>query len=274
MAVPSADGVRHGLVGGADRHRAALGHGVARIDDEIDDGVGKLRLVGMHRPEIGACSSLRSMPSRNSRRSIMREFADHIAQRQHLGLHGLLAREGEKLAHQRRGAQRVLVDLVDLLERGIARLMAHQQEFGIADDDGEQIVEVVRHAAGQLADRLHLLRLGEFGLQRLLLGDVDEIEDHAAAAERAGEQFRHAFFLAGGAQFGGGDVVRALRRLGDEFGDARAVGGIDQVAERAARQARRRRRRIPRKPDWRRSSLPSPSANATPTGASRNRCRR
>ena len=117
---------------------------------------------------------------------MMREFADDVAQRQHARLQRLLAREGEKLAHQRRGAQRVLVDLVDLLERGIARLVAHQQEFGIADDDGEQIVEVVRHAARELAHGLHLLRLREFGLERLLLGHVDEIEDDAARRPRSG----------------------------------------------------------------------------------------
>ena len=179
IAVPSADGVRHDFVGGADRHRAALGHGVARIDDEIDDGVGKLRLVGMHRPEIGAMLELEVDAFAQQTAQHQRQFADHVAQRQHLGLHGLLAREGQKLAHQRRRAQRVLVDLVDLLERGIARLMAHQEEFAIADDDGQQIVEVMRHAAGELAHRLHLLRLREFGFERLLLGDVDQIEDHA-----------------------------------------------------------------------------------------------
>ncbi len=47
-------GVRHGFVGGRDRHRAAFGHGVARIDHQIDDGVGKLGLVGMHRPQVGS----------------------------------------------------------------------------------------------------------------------------------------------------------------------------------------------------------------------------
>ena len=35
------------------------------------------------------------------------------------------------------------------------------QRLEVADDDGQQVVEVVRDAAGQLADRLHLLRLGE-----------------------------------------------------------------------------------------------------------------
>ena len=37
----------------------------------------------------------------------------------------------------------------------------------VAEDDGEQVVEVVRDAAGQLADRLHLLRLAQRLLGRL-----------------------------------------------------------------------------------------------------------
>ena len=36
-----------------------------------------------------------------------------------------------------------------------------QDQFEIADDDGQEIVEIVRHAAGQLADSLEPLRLGE-----------------------------------------------------------------------------------------------------------------
>ena len=38
------------------------------------------------------------------------------------------------------------------------------QRLQIADDDGQQIVEVVRDPAGQLADRLHLLRLAKLFL--------------------------------------------------------------------------------------------------------------
>ena len=70
----------------------------------------------------------------------------------------------------------------------------------------EQIVEVVRDAARELADRLHLLRLRELGLERLLLGGVDEIEDRlrravGRGAERAREELRAAIggFGAGGA---------------------------------------------------------------------------
>ena len=160
------------------------------------------------------------------------QFARHIVQRQHLGLHGLLAAEGQQLADQGGGAQRVLVHLVQFLERGIARRMAHQQEFAIADDDGEQIVEVVRDAARQLAHGLHLLRLGELGFQRLLLGDVDKIEHHLAPRNRAGKKFGHAF--AGCAQLHGLGVART--GAGDAFGNSGAIGRGYQIRKNAALQ--------------------------------------
>ena len=38
----------------------------------------------------------------------------------------------------------------------------------------EQIVEVVRDAAGELADRFHLLRLAQLRLDPLFVGDVSD----------------------------------------------------------------------------------------------------
>ena len=61
------------------------------------------------------------------------------------------------------------------------RVRAHvlARQLDVAHDRGQDIVEVVRHAAGQRAQRLHLLRLaqlrferGAFGLGLLALGDV------------------------------------------------------------------------------------------------------
>ena len=43
---------------------------------------------------------------------------------------------------------------------------------GIADDDGEQIVELMRHAARQPPDRLHLLSDDDLALHALACGDV------------------------------------------------------------------------------------------------------
>ena len=62
--------------------------------------------------------------------------------------------------------------------------MGLQQQIGEADDGGQHVVEVVRHAAGQLSDGFHLVALRELQLERLLLGGVDHIEDGAFARPR------------------------------------------------------------------------------------------
>ena len=43
-----------------------------------------------------------------------------------------------------------------------------------AEHRGQQIVEIVRDAAGQLADRVHFLRLDQLAFERALLGDVGQ----------------------------------------------------------------------------------------------------
>src|SRR5215475_13335094 len=39
-------------------------------------------------------------------------------------------------------------------------------------DDGEQVIEIVRHAARQLPNRLHLLRLPQLGFEESASGDI------------------------------------------------------------------------------------------------------
>jgi hypothetical protein len=67
--------------------------------------------------------------------------------------------------------------------------VAHQHEVAITQDRGQDVVEVVRDAAGQLPDRLHLGRLGDFALQPRFLAIVLEAEEHCGVAEpaRAGD---------------------------------------------------------------------------------------
>ena len=77
-----------------------------------------------------------------------------IGQVQHLGLQGLLTREGQQLAYKRGGAQAGAVDRVEVREGRVARQMALQQQFGDTVDHGEKVVEVMRDAAGKLADAL------------------------------------------------------------------------------------------------------------------------
>ena len=111
------------------------------------------------------------------------------------------------------------------------------QRLDMAGDDHQQIVEVVRDAAGELAERLHLLRLGELLLHPLErdlrvapLGDVagdlgeadqlavvvaDRIDDDAGPEERAVLADAPAFLLE--APVSRGDLqapARACRRRG------------------------------------------------------------
>ena len=73
---------------------------------------------------------------------------------------------------------------------------------------GEQIVEIVRDAAGQLADRVHLLRLDELAFERSPLGDV---------GQRAGELDRTPVARRGEAPPGRGNACSCRRRSASDI---------------------------------------------------------
>ena len=83
-----------------------------------------------------------------------------------------LAAEGEELARQRGGA---IDRLQDLAESFCATSFVNSlDEARVAGNDGQQVVEVVRDAAGHPADDLHLLRLAQLRFEQPALGHVDE----------------------------------------------------------------------------------------------------
>jgi hypothetical protein len=57
---------------------------------------------------------------------------------------------------------------------------AQLRQLAVAQDDAQQVVEIVRHAAGELTDRLDLLRLQEPLFEPLLDADVAHHADRAA----------------------------------------------------------------------------------------------
>ena len=81
------------------------------------------------------------------------------------------------MPHQARGAVGVLLDLHDVLERRIGRLVRVEQEVGRHHDGGEHVVEVVRDAAGELADQCPSSALGDLVLELALLGGLERIDD-------------------------------------------------------------------------------------------------
>ena len=68
----------------------------------------------------------------------------------------------------------------------VSRRELSRGELAEAEDDGEQVVEVVRHAPGEQADGLHLLRLAQLLFEPLPRGRVlhhgDPLEGRAVGA--------------------------------------------------------------------------------------------
>ena len=81
----------------------------------------------------------------------------------------LAAGEGQQALDQRPGAAGGLQRAVDQPVALVAFGQPPSKQVEVADHGGEQIVEVVRHAAGQLAQRLELLRLVQLGERGLTL---------------------------------------------------------------------------------------------------------
>ena len=56
--------------------------------------------------------------------------------------------------------------------RWITTAQSPRHEVAVTEDHRQQVVEIVRHPARQLADRFHFLRLAKLILQVLAFGDV------------------------------------------------------------------------------------------------------
>ena len=125
--------------------------------------------------------------------------------------------------------------------------MIHQQEVGEADDRRQHVVEVVRDAAGELADRLHLLPLRDLHLERALLGRVDGVGDGRLVVavgllDRAQIDPAAAVAVAGKGDVDGLDQALPGERRIERAAKRRMALGLDQALEVAASGPRRRRR--------------------------------
>ena len=121
-----------------------------------------------------------------SRWSIGVDARDDRVEVEALGLEHLLAAEGEELLSELRRTLAGRVDELDIAPDGGVDVASMQHGGGAPEDDGEQVVEVVRDTAGEPPDRLDPLglmepRLGlpEGGLRPLAIGDVARDGDDA-----------------------------------------------------------------------------------------------
>ncbi len=98
--------------------------------------------------------------------------------------------EGEELAGELGGAHSGALDLAEGLLHVGGQLVEGAQEGDVAEDGGEQVVEVVGDTAGEGPDRLHLLRLEELPLQAGALAAVHQQQQAAANPPLAADPHR------------------------------------------------------------------------------------
>lgn len=111
-------------VAGADRQRAATVHGVTGVDGKIDDHLLELSLVGLHQPQIAAMIEFKFDICADQPPQQIGRFAQHLGHIENLGLQRLLARKCKELTDQIGGPVGVLLDLLDIGKRLVARRVA------------------------------------------------------------------------------------------------------------------------------------------------------
>ena len=237
---------------GPDGQASAVRHGIARIDREIDDDLLELRQVHLHRPQIAAMHDLELDLFADQPPQQDGEIGQQLAEIEHLRAQRLPAREGQQLTHQRSGAIGILLDLHDVGEGRIGRLVGAEQEIRRHHDGRQHIVEVVRDAAGQLADGVHLLLLLDLVFQRPPLGIVERVDDRrfrivvAIFVDRGDEEGRETLGSRRQRRLHRRDVALAVAGHGDRlferaafaFGDGRkdAAFALARALEHAGEQ--------------------------------------
>ena len=112
--------------------------------------------------------------------------ADHPAQIDRTRLQRLAAGKGKKLAGQARAPRHRAHGVLQPLRASVGLALtspARHRQIEIGADDLQQIVEVMRHAAGQMADGFHLLGLAHHGFGPHARGDVQHPDQEAARGQ-------------------------------------------------------------------------------------------
>ena len=156
-----------------DRELAALGHRIACVDGEVEQRAFQLVRIDRHAPQAAREHRLDRDVLADRAADQVGHAGDQPVDVGGLRIQRLAPREREQLLGQRDGALCAARHLIDRAPQfAVVGRSVAPDRFEIADDDGEQVVEVVRDAAGELADRLHLLRLPQLFLDQAALGEV------------------------------------------------------------------------------------------------------
>jgi hypothetical protein len=158
--------------------------------------------IGKHVGDVPGETGHQLDASRQAGAQQPQRFLDDLAQRNDASLVGLTAAEGEDLLDEVAGPR---ARLLHFRQTRLCWMLRHEilpRQCHVTDDGAQDVVEIVRHAAGKRPEGLHLLRLQEGGFQSparflrvLAVLDVhqqaDVAEELAAGAEARRGRVHH-----------------------------------------------------------------------------------
>ena len=138
---------------------AALGHRVARVGGQVEDAGFELRAIDPNLPRFLA-RRYREADARAERQLQQAAHAfEQFVDVDDFGHQRLAPGEGQHAAGQLRAAHRRIERGIEQFGQLAGQTVGRAAEIDVADHDAQEVVEVVREPAGQLADRFELLGL-------------------------------------------------------------------------------------------------------------------
>ena len=181
--VLDADPDTRGRPAGRDAQHALavrLGHRLLGVDDDVQDDLLQLVRIGQGLRQVLREIGLHlDVAHAHLVGAQLERGLDDAVDRRHDALGLVLAGEGQEVLHD---AGRPLGLVADALQGTRERrlLVLLQEELREPGDAGQRVVQLVRHARHQAADRRHLLVLQQLLAHLLLFGDlarhVDDVE--------------------------------------------------------------------------------------------------
>ena len=154
---------------------------VACVQHEVEDRLLDLRWIHFDgRGLTGQLARQRDVLSNEAHQHVF-ETGDGLVEVHVFRHQDLFAAEREQLLRERRGALSRLLDFLEIRAIGIGFGAVTDQQLGIAKDCGQQVVEIVRDAAGEASDALDLFGLHQPLFELTAVGDVARDAEMAIA---------------------------------------------------------------------------------------------
>jgi hypothetical protein len=162
-------------IGGVNAQGAAVGHGVAGVDGQVDQDLLDLARVGEDRQRIVTQRSAQlDICAKGSAEKVL-DPAYPVVEVEHLGADNLSSGEGQKLVGQICSASSGLFDLVNISLRSSAplhtlgravlgRLQLFSDEGSVVEYYSKQVIEVMGDTTSETTEDLEAFALNDLGL--------------------------------------------------------------------------------------------------------------